>query len=209
MRFILILFFFFSLCIYGQGFEIPVEYFVNNSRNTQDSANYSGSPYLFDDFKPATIYFKNKNFKVNIKLNAYKQSFEIIQNGEIRMLNFSEGMKVSVEDFIFLPLEIESNKIPVSTLFSSNYILYKYFTALYTPEKPAKSSYDKPRLANYKVETRYVLQFPGGTLKDFKLNKKNIVLLFEGDADALDLIKKNKLRFRKESELIEFVSKLD
>ena len=208
MRINLSFFFLFPFFIYSQSFEIPVEYFVNNQFNSIDNANYTGSPFLYDNFKPATIFTKNKNYTVNIKLNAYSQTFQILQNETIAALNFTNDMKVQLGNDVFIPLQLGSKIVAANLLYSQNYKLYKYFLSIYTPEKPARSSYDKSRLANYDIEVRYALEFPDGELKDFKLNKKNILVLFGNDKVANLVIKKNKLKFRKESELVFLLKKL-
>ena len=209
MRLILFSFLSISFCAQAQVVEIPMEYFVNNQISAKQKANYSGSPYLFEGFKTATIFFKDKKFDVNIKLNAYKQQFEILQDGKIRVLGSSSNMRVVLEAYTFVCIPINDKITPVIKLVDGQTSLFKFFTSTYTPSKPATSSYDKPRLANYSLETRYVLQFPKGELISFKLNKKNIQRLFSQNATVLSYMKKNKLRFRKESELVDLVNYLN
>lgn len=186
-----------------------MEYFVNNQISDQQKASYSGSPYIFEGYKPATIFLKDKKYEVNIKLNAYKQQFEILQDGKIKVLGSSSNMRVILEHYTFICKSIDNKTIPVIELVDGQTSLAKFFISSYTPSKPATSSYDKPRLANYSLETRYVLQFPKGELISFKLNKKNVQRLFSQNAAVLSYMKKNKLRFRKESELVDLVNYLN
>lgn len=186
-----------------------MEYFVNNQIGTKQKATYSGTPYLFESFKPATIFIKDKKYDVNIKLNSYEQQFEILQDGKIRVISSSPNMRVILEDYSFVCIPINDKIIPVIKLVDGQTSLYKFFTSNYTPSKPATSSYDKPRLANYTLESSYVLQFPNEEHVAFKLNKKNVQRLFSQHAAVLSYIKKNKLKFRKESELIDFVQSIN
>ena len=209
MRFILISLFLISFSAHAQIVEIPMEYFVNNQISANQKVSYSGTPYLYEIFKPATIFLKDKKYDVNIKLNAFKQQFEILQDGNIRVISSSPNMRVILKDYTFVCKSIDNKTIPVIELVDGQTSLAKFFISTYTPSKPATSSYDKPRLANYSLETRYVLQFSNEEQVAFKLNKKNVQRLFSQHAAVLSYMKKNKLRFRKESELVYLVNYLN
>ena len=209
MRFIFISFLSISFYVQAQVVEIPVEYFVNNQIGTKQKASYTGSPYLFESYKPATVIYKDKKYDVNIRLNVFKQQFEILQDGKIRVLNSYSNMKVILEDYAFICKTINNKTIPVITLVNGVTSLYKFFTSNYTPSKPSTSGYDKPRLANYSLETQYVLEFTEDEIISFKLNKDNVQRIFSNNTAAFAYIKKNKLRFRKESELVRLLQELN
>lgn len=192
----------------GQNFDVPIEYFVNKSFQNEVSSDFIGSPYLTDSFLPATVFFKGSKFSVNIKLNVFKQIFEVQQSSGNNILNFQEGMLIELDGQQFVPLLIDGKITPSILLYSGAHSLFKFYHATFTPERSAKSSYDKQRPASYTIAPYYAITM-NDKLHTFSLSYKNVLQTFQDYPHILDFIKKNKLKFRKESELILFIQNIN
>jgi len=180
-----------------------------------------GSPYLNKAFLPAHISaMPDKVFKV--RYNAYDDEIEIeIDEGNIQ--NFNKNIKGVVVTMLNDDLKFTS----ISYVDDINGLTRGYLTPLtennkkvklfsrkaikLIEAKPAVTSYDKDKPAEFKVigDTPYI-SVNDAYARELPKNKKDIAKLFpENSKDVLNFIKKNKIKTSREADLIKLINYLN
>ncbi len=161
--------------------------------------NYTGSPYLFDDFKPSKI--NNLNTTFPIKYDIYNDSMLLQQGNEIYKFN-----KDSYNTFIIDNIKIELiNNTYYIVLAEKNNIkfLKKEIIKLYQKDG---TGYSEAILKYTKQSPEYYI-FNKGTLSKLDKNFKNIDTILPEYKEQIN--KNNQEQFKsKELKLIALINSL-
>lgn len=179
-----------------------------------------GSPYLYDEYFPAITSYDNKTLRV--KYNMVTDEMEVETNEmEVYALNKNIANlrikflkdKTTYQAFDYINDDGIATKgyfVLLSDLDFEIKLLMKQ-SKKFVDRKPAKSSYQTAELAHYKRE-RDELYIKIGQQNAIELpsNKKDIATLFpDSEKEVLAFIKKNKIKTRKEEDLIKLVEFLN
>lgn len=177
-----------------------------------------GSPYIYKDFAPAKIS-ATQNEIYNVRYNAFTDEIEI-KVGEDKVQNFNKNLSNVVITFLndnvkfttlnyinsddglergyFVSLTESNDKVK---LFSKKQI--KYFEA-----KPAKTSYDNDKPAEFKnVNDTHFISINDAYARELPTNKKSIAKMFpKNSKDILNFIKKNKIKTSREADMVNLIN---
>ena len=206
MRYI-IFFLFINFFFYGQNrIDIPVQLYKELNKNI-NLDEYIGSVYLFEKFNKANFYLGEEIEEIYANYNVYRNKFTFKQlDGSEYELNFEEGLKIEIKDKLFDFVKFKDEEI-IGIELASNLKnkLYKVYKTIIIPPKPSSYGYDLPKPGKINIENFYYL-----------INNKNLYILEDSKKSVLDLfpdyktsIKKNKLKFKKEEDFINFFKLLN
>ncbi|WP_156115571.1 hypothetical protein [Psychroserpens sp. Hel_I_66] len=205
----------------GSNLALPL--FSNVSGNSIITLNNKdnkaiGSPYLTETFMPAKISaMQNETYKV--RYNAYNDEIEVMID-EDNIQNFNKNMKGVVITMLNDDLKFTS----VNLIDGDNGVKPGYLVSLtdnndkvklfskkeikYYEARPAKTSYDNDRPAEFKnVDDTYFVSINDGYARELPSNKKDLAKLFpKNSKDVLNFIKKKRIKTSKEQDLIQLIN---
>lgn len=172
-----------------------------------------GSPFLFDDFRQADLYFTNKSRALNrsVKFNCYTDEIYYLDKGILYSIEqsiidmFIIRSAADTTSVIFRNIFLDSRgkRSFLQVLYEGNIIFYKRhhkefieadYTGPYNPDRRYDEYIDKPR---------YYIQMGDGTLHKLKLNEKYMVRLFSDRSEEVgEFINSNGIRLSEERELV-------
>lgn len=180
------------------------------------SDDYSGSPYVSENFLPTSLYYKDEKIgSIFYRHNALNEEVEIMKanvDGELirslardKELNIRvNGKKMSFKTFITVKNRT-TNGYLTQLLDGKNYDLYKRTLVKYTEGTPAQNSFVAAVPARFTQFTEYYYQKKGVNRIDEVLAKNSKLLkILDGDtkAKAKAFLKEGDLNIKKEEDLI-------
>ena len=159
-----------------------------------------GSPNYTEEFVSGTVYLKNgKNFSLPLRYNLYTDDVDFMQEGKVYSLIKNTVQEIQYgEELICL-----ENSDYYFSREKGKFSLYVKKEISFQDKVPAKP-YVEPVPAKFKQETdEYYLKEDGQPAKEIK-NKKALQVMLGDNKEALDFIKKSKVKM-KEEDLLELV----
>lgn len=186
-------------------------YFINQNKAKYDGVE--GTPYLTKDFVPALI--NDNKAVVYVRFNAFDKSIELKKpDGEIVILSQGEDYKFKLMDGSEKKYEshffIDDTGKKSKTFFekihqTTNYTLFLKENIKLIPKKTATSGFEQNQPAKFAkdISTYYITNIFSDTpeLITVPNRKKEVYKLFK-DKSFQQSIKKQKLKFNKEEDLI-------
>lgn len=204
---------FFPTQLVGQEKEV----LLTNSKKI-DTNRYKGildSPYLFDEWLPGTIISQDADqIEANsFNYNAYTNTFEI-QEGDrfieldpawyLRVILTPQDQKPIIYQKAFHP---SFKGVFMQLLYDGEGQLFKQVEV--NISKKTFQDVGKTREVERFVKRTTYHWIKNGTLKSFKLNKKQILKTLQNKKVLESFIKRHKLKLNKEEQLIQLMSFFD
>ncbi|TYP76001.1 hypothetical protein [Aquimarina intermedia] len=175
--------------------------------------DYEGSLYINSSLKDASVIDeKSGTFQAKLRYNIYNDAIEYKVNQDLFELDKRVSMNVRIDDDYFYYCNFETTRgqersgYYILVDLNDSYRIYKRYSLnitepqkskAYAPTVPGKLT---PELTYYLEEKNMILEIP--------INKKELLAVFSDKEDGLkSYIKKEKIRLRKEEDLIRLVSR--
>jgi len=187
-----------------------------NKKNEDRYVDFQGSPYISEDFLPATIFYGNENVgSIYYRYNALNEEIEIkrYNNDELPVQGLSRDKKISILS--------NGNRMSFKTFTTSNnntvngylttiidgktYDLYKRNYVKFTEGKPAPNSFVKAVPSRFTQFTEYYFQKEGvNRMDEIKLKNRHLLKLLDKDTEAKlkAYLKANDLNIKNEPDLL-------
>ena len=178
-----------------------------------DSVSITGSPFLDAAFMTGAVEDSKGNVYLNVLLryNVYNDYFEFEKEGIAYILEPEEFAVVAeLDDKIYIYSEyIDKGKqtFGYMEIMAAGYCsLYKKHTvAYYPPKPPAPFQESSPSGRFSKMAPKYYIGFESNLLLPIGTEKAFIDIVGDREESVKSYIKQNKLKFRKEEDLIEII----
>ena len=182
-----------------QQIDIPVQLFKEISKRTPVD-KYTGSIYLFNDFKSGVVSFQGNKFEKMLNINTYSNTISFRNEfGEIFELNYSKDLSISIGDLKFKNLEINGEWFIAKEISQSGGdFLYKSFFTKLTPPKASSNGYDLPKPGKIEIKNHYIF-FINDNFSIIKNSKKELLKRYREHAKFI-----KRYRFKKEEDWINF-----
>jgi len=175
---------------------------------------YEGSIYNSLKYKSATIIDeKSRTFDTKLRYNAYTDALELKQQGELLELIKKPTLHARIDDDYYYFCEfktvrgIKKHGYYVLVELNERYKVYKKYSVDVKRPNPKGSSNGTSAPGEVTVKTAYFIE-EKGTIVELPQNKKEFLATFNDKEEELkDYIKKEKIKVRKEEDLIRLVSK--
>ena len=186
---------------------------IKNAKAFLEQNGVKGSPYMMEEFVDGYVV-TNNNFKyvdIPLRYNIYNDNIEFQRDDEILAFNNPSDYRViAIGNHIFIYSEYASSNSNKSTYFevlNNNkklLLLKRYGMELINPV--ASKGYVEAKPAEFKQNpVRYYLKVDGMPAQEIG-NLNTTFLLFGDKKSAIeDLIKMEKLKLRKQSDLLRIV----
>ena len=187
--------------------------------NSDKFDKIEGSAYINEIFVPAKMSTaKNKVFSV--RYNAFNDEMEIKGENDIIygidknrkdiLIHFSNP-KQTYQTFNYT---IDNQGLLgyfVKLNFDSELLLLKKESTIYVEEKISKTTYGASKPAHFKrAQDKYFIKIGKNNAIELPKNKKEIAKLFpEFEKETLSFIKKNKIKLKNETDLLELIEYLN
>ena len=192
----------------GQVFDL--------GRKANAKENVNGSPYFVETYLPVKLStFEDEN--ILVRYNAADDEMEFNKGGQLYYIPKSDDLKIkflnSGKEYHHTPYTDKGNATSgYLILLSENekVSLYKKEQIRFVPAKEATNSYDMGRPAEYKkADDAFFIEL-NGTIENFPKNRKELIRKFaHKEKEVSDFVKKNKISFSREADLIELTKFLN
>ena len=193
---------------------------VNKYPNTNPTVK--GSEYFDKIFKPAEVKYFDKDLDENIFLryNAYKDEIEFSNNpktlssDKILMKNMNISCSIEDEKYVYTNYininGLRKEGYLVVLFIGKKYALYEKRIKLFMEGSEAKTSLERSFDPRFVEKFKYYVSKNNSEKKEIKINKKNLVDFLDLDANnKKKIIKQNKLKFKKPSDIITILNEFD
>jgi hypothetical protein len=176
-----------------------------------------GSPYANKTFLLGVIYQEGKPVYDNVLLryNIFSDEIEIKKSENSTEASYDalikdpkSTVKIATTIYSFVPFEDSLEKGHYFSIVSKEnaFDLYKKTEVDYSGPYTAKTSYERHRPAKFTQKNTYFLVSKNGTLYELPDSKSKISKVMKGkEIEVKSYIKKNKLDFKKENDLVKLV----
>ena len=161
---------------------------------------YTGSVYLFNNFKRGIVNFQGNKFEKMLNINTYSNTISFKDEfGEIFEFNYSKDLFISIGDLKFKNLEINGERYIVKEIAQSgDQYLYKSFFTKLIPPRPSSTGYDLPKPGKIEVKNRYIF-YINDNFYIMRNSKKELLNTFPDHAKFI-----KRYKFKKEEDWIKF-----
>ena len=182
-----------------------------------DMPEYTGSPYLDKEFSDGSFVTVDNILYKNIPLryNIYNEIFEFEKdNAPFDLDPKRYGRRVTCNDMVFIYTDYTYNKNPkkgyLEILEKGNYSLFKRYKVRYDRPEPA-GAYSDTKPGNFaKLQDEYFFQAgEEGEIRFIPKEGEFLDYCGEHAVDVKAYMKKNKLKIRKEDQLIKIMNYLN
>ncbi len=204
-----------AFAVSAQNVDLPTDFIRNTLDGKNDrQTNVTGSPYHNENFQPGTVTIADKSFDTYVRYNGLEDVFEIKnQAGEISALIRRPDIKVT----------LDGKQHKIETFLDGNDMSkQRYFVILaegenkflknegieYKEAQQASSSYSQSKPASLVPYTKYYIKKGDGKAEEIKLRKKSILNILDDDR-AKNYVKENKLKLKKEEEVVQLMDYLN
>ena len=179
--------------------------------------NIQGSPYANDEFIAGNIYKNDKELYKDVLLRYNISADEIEVKKSKNDSDDSYGalikepntlIKILNDIYIFVPFEGSNENGHYFTILTeeSNFDLYKKAEVSYSAPSFAKTSYDRDRPASFTQKSTFYMVSKDGRFFELPNSKSKIIKVMNNKKDQVKgYIKKTRLDFKKEKDLIKLV----
>lgn len=187
---------------------------IEPTTETKQFNDYQGSIYNSLRFKKASINEeKSGSFDAEVRYNIYTDEMEYTSDNEFFMVKQDPSIHIRIDDEYFYYCDFTSKRFVskrgyyVLVELSDAYAIYKKYDLEITDPKKFGGTDGTPTPGVIKVVSKYYLE-ENGIIMELPLNRKEMLALFNDKEKELEsYIKKNKLKLRKEEDIIQLVSK--
>ena len=193
---------------------------VNKNPNTNPKVK--GSEYFDKIFKPAEVKYFDKDLNENIFLryNAYKDEIEFSNNpktlssDKILMKNMNISCSIVGEKYVYTNYTningLRKEGYLIVLFIGKKYALYEKRIKVFMEGSEAKTSLERSFDPRFVEKFKYYVSKNNSEKKEIKINKKNLVDFLDLDAkNKKKIIKQNKLKFKKASDIITILNEFD
>ena len=187
-----------------------------NKKNEDRYVGFQGSPYISEDFLPATIFYGDENVgNIFYRYNALNEEIEIkrYNNDDLPVQGLSRDKKISIlsngNRMSFKTFTTSDNNTVngylTSIIDGETYDLYKRNYVKFTEGKPAANSFVKAVPSRFTQFTEYYFQKEGvNRMDEIKLKNRQLLKLLDKDTEAKlkDYLKSNDLNIKEEADLL-------
>lgn len=184
---------------------------LGRASNT-NSKNITGTQFFNETYLPSKVS-GYENEIISLRYNAAQDEMEFQKGGQSYYIPKTQNMTVTqllnnkmyeYTDYTDKEDKISGYLVVINK--EGQYFLYKREQIKYIPAKEAYNSYDRERPAEYrKVDDTYFIKI-GDTIENFPKNKKELLKKFPNKSSEIsDFLKKNKISFSVEDDLIKLV----
>ena len=190
--------------------RLQIDFEQAKSTEGMNMPAYDGTPYLFDTFTAANIILKEGQGYENIPMNynIYSDDFEYMVDSVSYTLGNNDIVShISVNDrhFYYMTYTYNSTQIKgyLELIADGDYRFFEKHRVIYTKPQPT-TGYKEAQPARFSSRSPdYFIEFRNGNIVYFnKLNDIADLVAEEGDR-IKDYIKANRLKARKEEDIIE------
>jgi hypothetical protein len=187
--------------------------FVKKNDIRNDVKNYNGTPYLNDTFEKGRIILTNGTSYTNLPLryNIYQDVFEFEKEGQAYQIPKDRTFKEFLMGdtvFRFSPYFVGSTKVTgyLQVLADGPCSLFKKYRTILSEAK-APEAFKDAEPATFKAQAnKFFISFAENDLpQEFGNYKEFLRLLPEHVAEMTKYLKSNKLKLRRETEIIQTV----
>jgi hypothetical protein len=196
-------------------------YLHNRNRSAaHPGTELKGSPFLFDDFRPADLYFTNKSWALNrqVKFDCYKDELIYLDNGIIydidkdiidRFVIKSETDTTSLT-FVNIFLSPGKKRTFLQILYEGSIVLYKnYHKEFYEADYTGPYNADR-RFNEYTDKPWYYILMADGSMHKLRLNERYMTRLFSDRSEAIkEFIYSNNISLSEEKDLVRLAAFYD
>lgn len=184
---------------------------INNKETNNSYEQYDGTPYLKKEFSIGTInnLTTDKSHKLLIRFNIFKDRMEIQKDkNSIFQLSKQPTLNIELDNKKFFLKEYEwESKTRISyleiLLKKDKIELFKKRSVILKSAVKAKSSYEKDKPAKFISFNHLLYKSKNQKITSLPKKKKEFFNIFQQQSEKVYLFaKKNKLSFKKESDLI-------
>ncbi|MFA5555838.1 MAG: hypothetical protein AB7D46_07655 [Flavobacteriaceae bacterium] len=182
------------------------------SRSSAAAINVQGSQYFNETYLPSKVS-GYENETIPLRYNAAQDEMEFQKAGQLYHIPKTQNMTVThiTNQKVYEYIDYIDKEDKVSGYLAvlhkgEQHSLYKREQIKYIPAKEASNSYDRDRPAQYKkADDTYFIK-TGDVIENFPKNRKELLRKFSNKKTQLsDFIKKNKISFSQEGDLIKLV----
>ena len=191
--------------------QLPAEYLRNNvtGRNNVPE-DVQGTPYWDTEFASGTVSIYGKeSYTARLRYNAFSDEIEMETNGALSALLKRDYIRARIGSENY---QIEKYKeknqsrsgylIPLNE--GANRLLLRR-TIRFREGKSAESSYDDPLPPRFERSESYYLSKDSDPASPIRLRKKDVLEAFDNDRELQEFVKKNKLKLKSVTEVIQAV----
>lgn len=200
-----------SLPCLAQNIELPTAYVRNEYYgNNEIPENTSGTPFLNETFMPGTVKTDEGDYNTLLRYHAYRDYFESKNaEGKINTVLRRPFISITIGDDLYQVRDYNKESSIRKGYFKilnegKNELLLKQGVVL-KEAVVATTSYQRDEPASLRPYEKYYLKIGDQPAVEIKLRKKDILELLK-DKSARDYIKDNKLKLRKEAEVIDLLN---
>lgn len=208
-------FFLSAFTMSAQNIELPTDYIRNTLDGKNDrQTNVTGSPYQNENFQPGTVTIADKSFDTYIRYNGLNDVFEIKnQMGDISALIRRPDIKITMDGKQHkIETYVDENDMSKQRYFvilaEGENMLLKNEGIEYKEAQQASSSYSQSKPASLVPYSKYYIKKGDGNAVEVSLRKKAILNVLDDDR-AKDYVKDNKLKLKKEEEVVQLLNYLN
>ena len=209
----------FTIFAFGQGWDrsssnnigvrMPDKFYTKDTE-------LIGSPYINKVFMVARV--GNIKGTALMRYNAYNDEMEFINDSNDTLVLLKNK---TYENIVFAGRETKYllvdytnkdgqsvNGYLINLVDKNGYSLYKKQRMNYSPERPAKNTYEKTMSANFSLDKDvFYFKHNEDAIIEFPSNRKGLIKLYPEKKEAIEtFIKENKISFGKEEDLIKLVN---
>jgi len=191
---------------------------VRNSAAFLKENEIEGSPYLNDNFILGYIITKDdiKYVDIPLRYNIYNNEIEFEKQEAIFALedplNYTE-IVIGRQTFIFSSYtsKKDTKRVNNSSYFEAlntnkELLLLKRYEVLFNKPVPSKGYVDAKPAEFKKSTVRYYLKFGGAAAQEVGSLKATLLFFGDKSKDVATFVKKEKIKFRKEDDLLKIVA---
>ncbi len=184
----------------------------DNAYRADSKADVVGSPYYNEELTLARISdYENENFA--LRYNAFQDEIEFKRNEELYYIPKTEGLSIKfvspVKEYQFHRYTDKGSEVSgYLVLVSDTKVgLYLKEQIKFVEAREAENSYARDKPATYtKVANTYYIKL-GDDITTFPKNRKELIKMFpDKKAEITAFLKKTKISFSKETDLINLVN---
>ncbi|WP_109301460.1 hypothetical protein [Aquimarina sp. AU474] len=178
-------------------------------------SEYDGSMYMKARYKESSVINeKTGTYDVKLKYNIYTDALELTQGSKLYEIIKSPTIHARIDGDYFYYCDFKSQRglnrdgYYILVELNDKYRIYKRLTLkIKEPEKKQHVNSGLTDPGELRTVTSYFIE-EGGIIVELPLNKKDILAIFtDKGAELKEYLKKEKIRLRKEEDLIRFVAR--
>lgn len=193
--------------------QVP-QYMLKSSERISQFDKYAGSIYSNKEFQKADIIDENSStYELKLNYNIYTDAVECKMGNELFEITKKPNLYVRINDEYYYYCNfktqrgIRKNGYYILVELNDAYRIYKKFKVKITDPVEMETMPGNFTMGKIKLTTTFYLE-ENETILELPLNKKDILLAFsDKEKELKDYIKKEKLKLKKEEDLLQLVAK--